>query len=498
MNIIGVSAGFHDASAVMISDGDIIYAGHSERYSNKKNDANLNDEMFTDLTESMCLANKQGIDKIAYYERPWMRYARQLTTGEGHWPRLTDFTVKFELPKEYRQFPIEYFNHHLSHAASGFQTSPYESATCIVIDAIGEFDTITIWDARYDYNNEAQYKKLWSKSFPNSIGLMYSAFTDRVGLKPMEDEYILMGMAAFGKPKQYNELKFLLMADNDLNFRDNLQAGLPEDWFPEANDFDLAASIQLVTEDLIRDVFIKARTLGASRNLCYSGGVALNCVANDKLAGLCENLWIMPNPGDAGAALGAAALAYKKKLNWKTPYLGYEINEDTDYPAAEIVKELLDNKMVGVAHGKAEFGPRALGNRSLLADPRGADVKDRVNTIKRRQKFRPFAPIILEELVHQYFDMPKRIDKSPYMQYTGVCKYPDKFPAIVHEDGTSRVQTVSAYDHPGLYKLLRLWHNETGCPILLNTSLNIKGMPMVNDLKDAKQFERLYDIKVVS
>jgi carbamoyltransferase len=203
----------------------------------------------------------------------------------------------------------------------------------------------------------------------------------------------------------------------------------------------------------------------------------------------------MPCPGDAGSSLGAAALAYGGKIHWTNAYLGHRI--DGEYPVNSILDHLLTDKIVGVASGRAEFGPRALGNRSLLADPRGPDIKDRVNEIKRRQKFRPFAPVILEELADHYFDMPRGWRHSRYMQSVASCRYPDLFPAIVHADGTSRVQTVPA-DGSGIRKLLEKWLVLTDCPMLLNTSLNIRGEPMVNDRADADRFEREYNVKVCS
>jgi carbamoyltransferase len=182
-------------------------------------------------------------------------------------------------------------------------------------------------------------------------------------------------------------------------------------------------------------------------------------------------------------------------LDWRDAYLGHNISGE--YPVRDIISELVTNKIVGVASGRAEFGPRALGNRSLLADPRGPEIKDQVNEIKRRQKFRPFAPVILEELAYEYFDMPVGWTSSPYMQCTATCKHPDSFPAIVHVDGTSRVQTVPK-DGSGIRQLLEQWYTWTGCPMLLNTSLNIRGEPMVNDRADADRFEQLYGIKVIS
>jgi carbamoyltransferase len=199
----------------------------------------------------------------------------------------------------------------------------------------------------------------------------------------------------------------------------------------------------------------------------------------------------MPNPGDAGSVIGCGALI-NGRLNWKSPYLGYNI--EGEYPVESLLKELLKGNIVGVANGRAEFGPRAFGNRSLLADPRGDDIKDRVNNIKKRQKFRPFSPSILEEHAAEYFDMI--VPKSPYMQYVVKCKYPDKFPAIVHVDGTSRVETVNKKEKPGYWNLINKFYKKTGCPMLLNTSLNIKGEPLVNNKLDAIRFEKEHNINV--
>ena len=258
---------------------------------------------------------------------------------------------------------------------------------------------------------------------------------------------------------------------------------------------DIATATQLVTEQLITSVISKARMLGGSKNLVYGGGVALNCLANRLLGEFYDNIWIMPNPGDAGSSLGAACLGYGKAVKWTNSFLGHAITGD--YPVNRILDVLLTDKIVGVASGRAEFGPRALGNRSLLADPRGNEIKDKVNEIKRRQKFRPFAPVILEEHVDNYFDMPRGFSNSRYMQVIARCRHPQLFPAIVHYDGTSRVQTVPK-DGSGIRELLEKWYILTGCPMLLNTSLNIRGEPMVNDRNDADSFEKLYNIPVLS
>jgi carbamoyltransferase len=287
----------------------------------------------------------------------------------------------------------------------------------------------------------------------------------------------------------------LLDSSTNIDFKENLHIGVSDEFLAGADDMDIASSTQTLVEYLIKAVMSKARMLGKSRNLVYGGGVALNCLANRLLGEYFNSIWIMPNPGDCGSSLGAAALGYGKKLNWCDAFLGHEI--PGPYPVNAIIDELLKNKMVGVATGRAEFGPRALGNRSLLADPRWPEIKDKVNEIKRRQKFRPFAPIILEEHVHRYFDMPRNWNNSRYMQVIATCRNPDLFPAIVHADGTSRVQTVPQ-DGSGIRELLEKWYVLTECPMLLNTSLNIRGEPMVNDRLDANRFENLYNLKVIS
>jgi len=496
MNILGISAGFHDAAVTALRDNKIVFAGHSERYSKLKHDPNLNKELLLD-------AYKYGgpFDLIAYYERPWAKFTRQLYAGQ-YYDAFHPYNLRKQLVDlwPWGTIPqIKTYNHHLSHAAAGFQTSPYTDATVVVIDAIGEWDTISIWSAWYDERGGgAKYKRLWGQKYPHSIGLMYSAFTKAAGLKPLDEEYILMGMAGWGKYDSLKQMGFnhsIVNSDQDITFKHNFHLGVPKEVKRPVKDEDMAYAAQELTEDLISDVMIKATKLGVSSNLVYSGGVALNCVANRILGEYFDKIWIMPNPGDAGSSLGAAAMAYGGRLVWNTASLGHDITGP--YPVKDIISELATNKIVGVASGRAEFGPRALGNRSLLADPRGPEIKDKVNEIKRRQKFRPFAPVILEELVHEYFDMPVNWQTSPYMQTVAHCNYPNEFPAIVHVDGTSRVQTVGK-DGSGIRQLLEQWYVWTGCPMLLNTSLNIRGEPMVNDRADADRFEKLYGVRVLS
>jgi len=335
--------------------------------------------------------------------------------------------------------------------------------------------------------------------------LFYSAMTQRCHLKPNEEEYILMGMAAYGNPGKLTRdiLNDFVQLPNDdyqhaFRIKKNLHRGC-QDWRPDliVNDtFDIAAATQAVYEMAFERVLQQAASMTGSRNLVLMGGCALNCSANRLTGKYFDTTWIMPNPGDAGSAIGAVLA---KKPNWAidpkyfTPYLGYDMGRQATN--AEIVNYLKEHKICGLARGPAEFGPRALGNRSLLADPRGLDIKDRVNDIKQRQQYRPFAPAILEEHVDQYFDMPNGWTTSRYMQVIARCRHPDHYPAIIHRDGTSRVQTVPNDSSP-FRQLLEEWYKETGCPMLLNTSLNIKGQPMVNDHADAEEFERLYKIRV--
>ena len=491
---LGISAGFHDAAVTLIdSSGEILFAGHSERYSKQKNDADLCGDLMMD-------ALQHGLpDTVAYYERPWIKQLRNLRAGQPvSWDQLT---VRQVLTKQLGPavWPrdIRTYNHHLCHAAAGFQTSPYERATVVVIDAIGEFDTISIWGAEYDQKGQARYKRLWGQKYPHSIGLFYSAITQRVGLHPLDEEYITMGMSAWGRPHWYQRMHRDFIADDaEIQFKDNMHVGISNEYLNMATNEDLAASAQLLTETLIGEVMARARGFGWSKNLVYMGGVALNCLANRNLGNYFENIWIMPCPGDAGSSLGSAALAHGGRLHWRHAYLGHNISGA--YPTNALLDELILRRIVGVASGPAEFGPRALGNRSLLADPRGNEIKDRVNEIKRRQKFRPFAPVILAEHVHEYFDVPSGFSDTSYMQVVAHCRRPDLFPAIVHIDGTSRIQTVARNSTSGIRELLEKWFVLTGCPMLLNTSLNIRGEPMVNNRADADRFEQLYGVKVCS
>jgi carbamoyltransferase len=331
--------------------------------------------------------------------------------------------------------------------------------------------------------------------------------TQRCGLKPNEEEYILMGMAAYGNPQRlWKEmlLEFISLPNDDwghiFRLKQNLHKGCLG-WRPdlttEQDMFDIAAAAQYIYEMVFERILTCAsQDVDLTPNLVIAGGCALNCVANRLAGKYFENIWVMPAPADSGSAIGAVLAAnpgWRMSPGEFTPFLGHDMGtQATNY---SIVDYLEKHKICGLARGPAEFGPRALGNRSLLADPRGNDIKDQVNAIKQRQQFRPFAPAILEELCDMYFDMPAGWSNSRYMQVVARCRVPELFPAIVHADRTSRVQTVPK-DGSKFRELLELWYARTGCPMLLNTSLNIKGKPMVNNRDDALNFQNTYNVKV--
>ena len=447
MNIVGFSEGFHDAAICRIKNGNILHASHSERYSKVKNDKWLHQKQ---LEVNDCLGLKKPM--ISYHEKTWYKNTRRLYARK---PWRNDKTT------------IEYdnsFYHHQSHAAAGDYTAPFDDCNILVIDSIGEWDTVSIWD---------NMKKIKSWKYPYSIGLLYSAITQYIGLKPNEDEYITMGMAAFGEP--IVDLEYLLWENNHFGIR-NISDALSI-----ASKEDIAASVQALYEKK----FLELVDMCPKKNLIIMGGCALNCLANSKIKN--KNIWIMPSPGDAGNSLGAAALVKKKKLKWKHPYLGYNIRKEIN--VKEVVEHLINHSYCGIANGRAEFGPRSLGNRSFIADPR-RDIKDTVNQIKRRQKFRPFAPAILEEYANEYFEGPM----NRYMQFVAKAKHDHS--SVTHVDGTARVQIVEKNNISILRPILEEWYEKTGCPMLLNTSLNIKGQPIVNDWDDAKKFMEKYNVAV--
>lgn len=480
-NYIGINALNHEASiSVVNSSGEILYASMVERYSKIKNDKNLDLKMFSEISE------KYKPKKLFWFEDPVKTKIRKFLYGQN------DYYSPKKYLKKYTNLNPIYTNHHLAHAASGFATSKFDEACVLVLDGVGEFFTTSVWYATFD-GKKCKYKKIWEQLYPNSLGLFYSAFTQRVGLKPNEEEYIMMGMSAFGKERLTEKIKndFFVFSDGGrFNLREFVHTGIGN-YLPEENVFDISYSAQKIFEEVFERILESISHI--SKNFVYVGGCALNCLANRLITKHFDNVWIFPNPGDGGLSLGCIAAKTKMKLNWNNCFLGFEIGGE--YPIKQIIDCLMVDKVVGVANGKSEFGPRALGNRSLFADPREEGIKDRVNSIKKRQEFRPFSPIIKIENLHKYFS--PLVNESQYMQFVFECKFPKQYPSICHVDGTSRVQTVSRESNQNLWNLLDCWENKTGCPMILNTSLNIKGKPIVNDKTDAKKFELEYGIRVL-
>jgi len=484
MRILGISEGSHDACWALIEDGEILEAHHQERHDRIKNSKWLDPKL---LPERDVTVSHQRLGKVNE-RRKW--------AGQD--------------PIEYNIIPDFEYEHHETHAWAGWSTAPFEDCDILTIDAIGEWDTATVHTVRNKI-----WKKTWGMKYPKSYGLPYSLVTNQLGLKPMRDEYITMALAPFGLKSmphdgfQLDQMAYLFMGyshtDNramhpDVIYLDPLETrtGLI-DGVPRANgrggysdkELEMAYNVQRAYEMHFIDLIDRHCH---HDNLIIMGGCALNCVANTKVEG--KNIWIMPNPGDGGSALGAAARHYGKQLNWKGPYLGTEMPEMNP---DKIVNEILGGNIAAVASGRAEYGPRALGNRSLLADP--LMHKKYIDKIKSRSGLRPFAPAILEEHFDHYFDGPK----NEYMQMTprlknsaatvpgwsSVGQAPQSrghLKNICHIDKTSRVQVVTKDCSSVLRKVLELYYKATGIPMLLNTSLNMKNSPIVDNMNDYKDF----------
>jgi len=473
MIILGVNETSHDASLSLIKDGEILFAGHSERYSKKKNDWYIADGLIEDAL------SYGAPDAIAYYEKPLLKASRLLLRGgSGEWkPRFNISGI-----------PKKSFSHHYSHAAAGYYTSKFNDAAIVVLDAIGEYNTSTIWVGEGE-----KIKLKYKQNYPVSFGLFYSAFTQLIGLMPNQEEYIMMGMAAHGDwKKYYKEVDDYFPSYDKQKY--NFHKGITDwGWISEQDKFDIAAAVQVVYEQRLNQFMRMAKSLTGKNNLVFMGGCALNSSANTLLWNIFDMIWIMPNPGDAGSSLGAAAALYGKHLEWKSPYLGHDLGGE--YPVQKIIDGILKDGVVAVASGRAEYGPRALGNRSILADPRDPNIKNKVNLIKQRELFRPFAPVVMADHASKWFDMDF---ESPYMQYTVKCLQPSRVPSVVHFDGTSRVQTVTRDQHPGLHRVLNKFYLQTGVPMLLNTSLNIKGQPLLNDIQDTIDWQQYYGYNILT
>lgn len=541
MTILGISAYYHDSSACIIQDGKIIAAAQEERFSRIKHDSSYPHQAI-----KYCLqeAGNPKIDKTVFYENPILKYDRVQKNLYSFPQTYSKFKTALDAQQKRIEETkhMEYVDHHTSHAASAFYPSPFEDAVIVTIDGVGEWNTTTICNGVKN-----KIHKITSLDYPNSLGLLYSAFTYFCGFKVNNGEYKLMGLAPYGKPTYYDKIvNNLIDIKADGSFALNLDYfgfhnsdviinkkfeklfGLPkrsEDSDITKEYTNIAASIQMVTEKIVFNICKYAQTITGQSNLCLAGGVALNCVSNGKLqkSGLFKNIWIQPASGDAGGALGAALHYYYSKGHKRTissntmqsAYLGpsYD-NEVLDFlktnnisysklSIPKVAGYLANEKVVGWFQGRMEFGPRALGHRSILGDARSSKMQSIMNLkIKFRESFRPFAPIVLKEDCENYFDLDT---ESPYMLLVSKVskkilkqnRKPSTFdvikhvniersslPAITHVDNSARVQTVDK-NNDKLYSLLKAFKKKTDTGVLINTSFNVRGEPIVCTPVDA-------------
>ncbi|NNF61553.1 MAG: carbamoyltransferase [Gammaproteobacteria bacterium] len=570
--ILGISAYYHDSAAALLADGEVLAAAQEERFSRKKHDSHFPvgairyclEESGVKLTE---------LSNVVFYDKPLVKFERLLETYLSYAPKgirsflaampvwlkeklylrttlkrelmsLADCSEK-ELPK------LLFAEHHQSHAASAFFFSPFEKAAVLCLDGVGEWATTSVWRGDGD-----TLTPLWEIDFPHSLGLLYSAFTYYTGFRVNSGEYKLMGLAPYGEPKYVDLiLDKLLDLKDDGTFRLDMQhfnycTGLtmtnekfdavfggpprkPETAISQ-KEMDIAASIQKVTEEVVLRLARTVQKETGEENLCLAGGVALNCVANGRIQreGPFKNIWVQPAAGDAGGALGAAAIAWhdyhdgKRQVNGKDrmagSYLGPRFKDDEirrqldafnasyqrlddDQLFDQLAGYLEDEKVIGWFRGRMEFGPRALGGRSIIGDPRSAKMQSVMNLkIKYRESFRPFAPSVLAERVSDYFEQDQ---PSPYMLIVAPVKESlripmsdeqkslfgieklnikrSELPAITHVDYSARIQTVHADTNPGYHALLSAFERRTGCGVLVNTSFNVRGEPIVCTPEDA-------------
>lgn len=512
---VGFSEFYHDAGVSIIEeDGTVSYATHAERWSKKKNDSVIPEKLWD-------FVGQKPDEKISFYEDWELKFGKRgginvsggIRDDNNRFKDANDNHFKHwigegDVKKYSARVPIheglvyDHFHlHHESHCAGALYTRPWDSmddTVCVSIDGAGEVQCSVIMDSKFNIIKEWHY--------PKSIGIIYSIVTRALKLRPLEDEYVVMGLSSYGEDEfsdwiyeQYHqftdEAKELMegvkiSSQNSAREkqRKSFTAALIRRCLGTTPE-NAAASVQKFTERAIMEIMREARNHGSK--LVYSGGCAQNVVVNSLLHELFDEVHISISPSDSGSSLGAAAKTWAEetggnKLIW-TPYMGTNI--DREINPTEVVDHLLSDKVCGVANGRAEFGPRALGNRSLIADVR-YDVKDTVNEIKQRQKYRPFAPAILEEYVDEYFEGPT----NEYMQFTSKALHDYK--SVTHVDGTARVQVVRKDCQSIFRKIIEEYYERTGVPMLLNTSLNIRGRPMVDDEADAKIWQSKYNIRV--
>jgi len=540
MNILGISAFYHDSAAALVQDGKLIAAAQEERFTRKKHD-----EGFPLHATRYCLREAdidiKDVDYVVFYDKPFTKFERLFFTYFDQFPRGIGSFV-YSIPIWMREKlwiksiirhelgysgEILFNDHHLSHAASAFLVSPFQEAAILTVDGVGEWSTST-----WGVGRGSSIELLYETRFPHSLGLFYSAYTYYLGFKVNSAEYKVMGLAPYGQPTFYDRVRETIEWKPDGSFRLNTEyfdflhglrmtnerfhrlfGGPPRS--PETRltqrEFDIAASVQKVTDEIMVALARHIHKETGMRKLCMAGGVALNCVANAKVLEQSdfEDVWVQPAAGDAGGALGAAFYLWNTVFEnprtfvmehayWGPQYSEEEIRSCLDSLGAryrrlepadltrEVASLIANNRVVGWFQGRMEFGPRALGSRSILADARDPKMKDTLNMkIKFREGFRPFAPSVIHERAPEFFEMEK-LRSSPFMLFVANVK-PDKrvIPSVTHVDGSARLQTVERHTNPLYYDLIAEFERQTGVPVIINTSFNVRGEPIVCTPADA-------------
>jgi carbamoyltransferase len=532
---VGISALYHDAACAVLVDGRLVAAAQEERFSRRRFDPGMPTRALRRCLEHAGVGIAD-VDQLAYYEQPTAKLARQLWAGLPELPPTAPAALgRLDADRPYREIrellgypgPVTTVSHHEAHAASAFYASGFDTAALFTADAVGEWATTS-----YGQADGSGLRLLQQVDFPDSLGLLYSAITSYLGFAVNSDEYKVMGLAPYGRPRHLDTLRNLVTDGEDGTFRLDLRyfdfgptadrmytpalvellgrpartAEAPVEPFHE----DLAASVQELLEQLLLAKVRYLHQLTGLDRLCYAGGVALNCRANSVLAerGPFREIFIQPAAGDAGSAYGAAALAYHRATGRHRPArladvrLGptpdiapvrglldragvryTDTGGDLTALAGLVADRLASGAVIGWYQGRMEFGPRALGSRSILADPRDGSMRDHINAmVKKRESFRPFAPAVVAERAAEFFELA---DDSPFMLRTFAVRTGAELPAVTHVDGSARVQTVDREIDPRLHALLTRFGELTGYPVLLNTSFNMRGEPIVCDPADA-------------
>ncbi|MFN7891174.1 MAG: carbamoyltransferase [Pirellula sp.] len=550
--ILGISAFYHDSAAALVVDGEIVAAAQEERFTRKKHDSSFPKHAVDFCLHEAGITAKQ-LDYVGFYDKPLAKFERLIETylafaPQGYFSFRQALPLwlkqKLHIPTEIQQAIPEYrrrivfLDHHQSHAASAFFPSPFEEAAILTLDGVGEWSTTCIGHGRGN-----KLSLTHEIRFPHSLGLLYSAFTQYTGFRVNSGEYKLMGLAPYGEPR-YQDLILDYLLDlkpdgslqMDMSFFNYCQGltmtnskfhrlfgGKPR--LPDSpitqREMDLAASIQSVSEKVMLRSATHAHRLTGSKNLVLAGGVALNCVGNGRILreGPFDKIWIQPAAGDAGGALGTALFIWNQLLekprrldesdSQHGSFLGPEYSQSTirnvldkqhavyhehgshDLLCEEVATAIASGAVVGWFQGRMEFGPRALGARSILGDARNPHMQSEMNLkIKFRESFRPFAPMVLQEFVNQYFEM-QADEESPYMQIVAPVKKEHRLPArsaipaVTHVDYSARLQTIDRHRNPLMHKLITCFHQQTGCPVMINTSFNVRSEPIVCTPMDA-------------